>query len=70
MADFCRQCSIDNFGFDSRDLAGLGFDPLPEGYGLTALCEDCGPTLVDNQGNCISSFCDKQHGVQEINADN
>ena len=24
MADFCKQCSIENFGEDSGDLMGLG----------------------------------------------
>lgn len=51
MADFCKACSIDLFGEDCGDLAGLGDGtPLPEGHGWTALCETCGPILVDDKG--------------------
>lgn len=55
MADFCRDCSLAMFGFDSRDLAEL----LPaEGYsnvkgnesGALVLCECCGPIIVDING--------------------
>lgn len=54
MADLCRQCSIDTFGFDSGDLANLG--PLEPGTGHSVICEGCGFILVDESGNCI--LCD------------
>lgn len=55
MADFCQQCSIEQFGEDFKDLAGLGGNSiiLEEGRGYLALCEGCGSTLVDNEGRCI-----------------
>lgn len=63
MADFCKQCSLEIFQDDFRELAGLGYGtPLKPGMGWTALCEGCGPTLVDDDGACISPHCDKKHG--------
>ena len=59
MSSFCRECSIDLFGEDGKDLAGFG--PLEPGTGWRALCEDCGPIVVDNDGTCISVWCEK-HG--------
>jgi hypothetical protein len=58
MADFCKQCSIDNFGKDFGDLGGN--PPLEEGYGYPALCEGCGYILVDSDGACIK--CDLMKG--------
>lgn len=52
MADFCRACSIEMWGYDTRDLAGLGPE-LPSGAGYVVICEDCGFILVDHQGNCV-----------------
>jgi hypothetical protein len=60
MADFCKQCSIENFGQDFGDLAGLGEGPIPEGTGFVAICEGCGIIMVDLDGNCIS--CDLKAG--------
>jgi hypothetical protein len=64
MADFCKQCSTEILGEDLKDLANLDPDgpPLKEGYGYNVLCEGCGPTLVDKEGNCILYGCDKKHG--------
>jgi hypothetical protein len=63
MADFCKQCSIDIFGKDFRELAGLGDgSELKEDEGWMALCEGCGPTVVDDDGRCISVNCMKEHG--------
>lgn len=53
MADFCRQCSLDNFGEDYRELAGIGDGDLKPGYGYPAVCEGCGFILVDKDGNCL-----------------
>ncbi len=61
MADFCKQCSMDMFGEDFGDMKGLGDgEPLKPGWGYQVLCEDCGPTLVDEDGKCIAD-CDKHH---------
>jgi len=54
MADYCQECSIEFFGEDLGELAGLGRGKeLPEGHGWTALCEGCGPILVDDAGKRI-----------------
>lgn len=66
MADFCKQCSIDNFGEDYGDLANLRPDlVLADGEGLLVLCEGCGPAIVLHDGTCISKDCDKKHGAQD-----
>lgn len=60
MADFCKQCSIDMFGADYRDLAGL-ITPEEVYSGNeypTVICEGCGFITVDPDGNCISDDCD------------
>lgn len=62
MADFCQQCSIEIFGEDHRELAGLGKGVmLDTGEGWAVLCEDCGGTVVDEDGKCIAEWCGK-HG--------
>ena len=54
MADFCRQCSLALFGEDFGDLANLGDGrDLGPGEGWPALCEGCGPILVDIEGNRV-----------------
>jgi len=63
MSDFCKQCSIEVFGEDSKDLAGLGGgEKLKEGMGWSALCEGCGSIVVDEEGACCAGYC-KKHGV-------
>lgn len=51
MADFCKQCSIDIFGEDFRELANIT-TPEETAKELYAhvLCEECGPILVDHNG--------------------
>lgn len=62
MSDFCKQCSIEIFNEDHKELAGLaGEKPLSIGYGMAALCEGCGSIVVDNDGVCIADWCEK-HG--------
>lgn len=62
MADFCRQCSLDDFGEDHGDLAYLGglAPTLPPGYGYPVICEGCGFILVNDQGECVA--CDLRKG--------
>lgn len=64
MADFCKQCSIEIFGGDFRELAGLISQEQAEG-GLIArvLCEGCGPTQVNIEGECL--FHEKAGGTQQ-----
>jgi hypothetical protein len=60
MADFCMECSIEIFGEDFRDLAGMIPDNEGEDAWPVTLCEDCGGIQVNNEGACISN-CDKWH---------
>lgn len=54
MAEFCKQCSIDLFGADSRDLAGLiTKEEVAEGFGAVVICEGCGIIRVDHEGVCL-----------------
>ena len=58
MADFCRQCSIEMFDEDFRDLEGLSDREV-------ALCEGCGLTVVDCNGSCMGA-CTKGHGTIRV----
>mgnify|MGYP003127626062 CR=1 FL=1 len=62
MADFCKQCSIDLFGEDCGDMK-LG--PLEPEHFWPVLCEGCGPTMVNEEGECVYANCDLKHGIQE-----
>ena len=59
MADFCAQCSTD-MDFEGCDLKGLLYGPLQDGYAIPALCEGCGYTMVDLDGNCVNNDCLKK----------
>lgn len=48
MSDFCRDCSEIMFGKDFRELAELSSKPS-----VRALCEGCGETLVNSDGECL-----------------
>lgn len=51
MADFCKQHSIEIFGEDTKDLAGL----CKPGETVINLCEGCGAYIeVDHEGNKLS----------------
>jgi hypothetical protein len=58
MADFCKQCSIENFGDDFGDLAGLStIEHTNKNEYALVLCEGCGPIQVDHTGKCVSTDC-------------
>lgn len=63
MADFCKQCSIEAFNEDFRDLAGIAV----EGRVAQTLCEGCGITFVDKDGECVGENCFKDHGKGDSN---
>ena len=68
MADFCKQCSLDHFGGDFQDLAGLtGKEAWENGKAACVICEGCGYIQVDPDGNCVSNDClekgKKGHGL-------
>lgn len=58
MADFCKGCAEQQIGKDTGDLANLT-SPAEWGMGRAArvLCEGCGFTEVDPEGNCVSEDC-------------
>ena len=61
MADFCNQCAGE-LGLPNGDLADLGRgERLTEGYYWPALCEGCGFTGVDDDGNCVITVIDEGH---------
>lgn len=60
MADFCKQCSIDTFTKDFGDHAKL----CGEGqYFVDVICEGCGRTVVDQDGECCLYTCIENHGI-------
>ena len=61
MTDLCKQCSISIRGKDTKDLANLGEERLPEGHVWLAVCEICGVTTVNDSGECVNPGC-KIHG--------
>ena len=53
MASFCLQCA-EALGFET-DLAGIvDKDRHAQGYVVVVPCEDCGYTLVDHDGRCLT----------------
>jgi len=56
MADYCKTCSEFIFGEDYHDLAGL-IKPseVEKGWGQPALCECCGPIIVNHEGQRIGN---------------
>lgn len=66
MSDFCKQCSIEHFGEDLKELAGLGNGRvLPDGDGWAVICEGCGYIVVNEEGECISAGCEV-HGKKLV----
>jgi hypothetical protein len=64
MADFCAQCSVELFGVDGGNFAGVGKDiMLEEGEGILYwVCEGCGSSIFDHAGQCIDKVaCHKEH---------
>lgn len=55
MADFCKSCSFDMFGKDTKDLAGLITQSQfeKEGLAATVCCEGCGANYVDHNGERV-----------------
>jgi hypothetical protein len=66
VADFCKQCSVELFGEDTKDLAGLiSQEDAANGLGALAICEDCGNPagiLVNDKGECLGGNDCRKHG--------
>lgn len=61
MSDYCKQCSIQLFGEDYGDLAGISTAAdTANGMYAAVLCEGCGEIQVDHTGQCISE-CFREH---------
>ena len=58
MSNFCKQCSIEHFGKDYKDLANLSTkeDTLNELFPLI-ICEGCGNIQINHKGECVSKDC-------------
>jgi len=70
MADFCKQCSIENFGQDFGDLKDLVTeDAVKDGFFAAVICEGCGFVIVDHQGVCRDKNCEK-HGTENKQEEN
>lgn len=51
MAEFCKNCGIEMWGFDNQDWAGVSTpEDTEKGLYAPVLCESCGPCLVDHTG--------------------
>jgi len=51
MADYCKDCSIEWFEKDYRELAGLITEAeVKTGLGACVICEGCGFIRVDHEG--------------------
>lgn len=58
MADFCKQCSLENFGKDYGDLTGLiSKEEVDAGYCVTGICEGCAHGQFDHEGRCLHPDC-------------
>jgi hypothetical protein len=55
MADFCMECSMETFGEDFKDFAGLitKRDYEEKHLAMLVLCEGCGAIYVDHEGKRI-----------------
>lgn len=49
--ELCQQCSIDQWGEDKGDLAGMTTTVT------LSLCEGCGMIQVDANGKCVDQGC-------------
>ena len=72
MADFCKQCSLEIFGEDYGELAGLqSIDDANNSLYPVVMCEGCGVIQVTADGTCISD-CLRHHRrlIEELPPDN
>lgn len=77
MGDYCKSCSIDLWGKDHKELAGISTKAdTDKGMFAPEICENCGHILVNHLGECVTLECDatdlgskyyvKGHHSQEI----
>jgi hypothetical protein len=56
MADFCKECSIELFGYDAKELASL----CEVDEYVHVMCEGCGPIMVNSLGIRFSTKLSQQ----------
>jgi hypothetical protein len=71
VAEFCRQCTIEdglpggNYEEGRGDLQGVtSHSDWEQGLAVVVICEGCGPIQVDPEGNCVSEDCLRHHGLR------
>ena len=62
MADFCKDCSIELFGEDFKELANIA----REGEAAQVLCESCGYIWVNSKGEKIKMDTQKVDKILEL----
>lgn len=66
MLEYCQQCSLELFGMDRKDLAGIVSESdFKAGHVPYGTCAGCGLIQVDATGSCVDSACPK-HGIHKI----
>jgi hypothetical protein len=66
VADFCKLHSIEVWGEDMGDLAGLSTpEDTTNGLYAPALCETCGIILVDHTGEAVVARLNKPWATTE-----
>ena len=65
MAEWCKQCSDEMFGEEHKEYETYD-EPVKPGYHYPLLCEGCGPTGVNEKGECINPNCKKHGEKREI----
>jgi len=66
MADFCQQCSVEEWGQDFGDLASITtLEDEAKGLYAVVICEGCGHIQVDSKGRCVSVDCIHEHGKEK-----
>ena len=70
LGQYCAACSMELFGEDRGDFAGLvSEEDWAKGRAANVVCRGCGATLVDPGGNCVANDCAKAgqpgHGLEQ-----
>lgn len=62
MAEFCKQCSLEVWGEDTKDFVDrITEKDVAAGFIAVVTCEGCELTYVDHEGICKNPRCSK-HG--------
>ena len=68
MADFCRECSVELFGIDTKDMVSTQLTPAEFNKGkiTRGICEGCAGGMFAPDGTCQGACMNPQHGNGEI----